>query len=420
MSVDTLPETIENDARAIQAGGKHPDKALSAAKVRMVSEPGHYCDGNCLYLVVDENGAKKWVLRVTIHGRRRDLGLGSARLVSLAEAREEAIRLRKIARSGGDPYAERRKERQARSTPTFEEAARLVYDAHKKTFRNERHAAQWISSLETYAFPHIGKLRIDHVESSNVLQVLSPIWTNIPETARRVKQRMKTVFDWAKANNYCAGSNPTEGMTKALPKHKTKQKHHAALPFADLPAFIQSLRIVEQSSESIKLALEFLILTTSRRSEVLLAKWSEIDLDKKTWTVPAERMKAKDEHKVPLAPRCLEILISAKAMSNGGDYIFPGRSPRRPLSNMSFLMMLRRMNRADITVHGFRSTFRDWAEEKTNFPNSVIEAALAHTVKNKVEAAYLRTKLFGKRVQLAEVWAQFAIAPAAKVVSIRA
>jgi hypothetical protein len=212
MFSDTLPE---NESQSIARKGKHPDKALTAAKVRMVTEPGHYCDGNCLYLAVDENGSKKWVLRVTVHGRRRDLGLGSARLVTLAEARDEAIRLRKIARSGGDPLAERRKERHVLRTPMFEEVARQVYDSHKKTFLNERHSSQWISSLETYAFPHIGKRRIDHIESADILQVLSPIWISIPETARRVRQRMKVVSNGRRRR----ASDQETTQSRAYPRH---------------------------------------------------------------------------------------------------------------------------------------------------------------------------------------------------------
>jgi integrase len=393
---------------------KHPEKALSAAEVRTANEAGRYTDGGGLYLIVDESGAKRWILRTVIHGKRRDLGLGGLRTVSLAEAREEAARLRKIARAGGDPLAERRKER--RVIPTFEEAARLVHEAHSKPWRNAQHKAQWISTLETYIFPVFGSRRLDHIESADVLKALSPIWMDKPETARRVRQRVKTVFEWAKASGFRSGDNPVEGVSQVLPKHETKQEHHAALPYGDLPAFIQQLRVAT-AALSVKLAFEFLILTASRTSEVLKAKWNEIDFVSKTWTVPAARMKAKVDHKVPLSARCLEILESAKDIADGGDYIFPGRSPKKHLSQMACNMALRRMERTEITPHGFRSTFRDWAEEKTNFPNNVVEAALAHTIKNKVEAAYLRTKLLEKRKDLMKAWSAFATAaPVAKVV----
>ncbi len=405
-------------SRSNLSNGKHPFNALSAALVRTAAEPGWYSDGNCLHLVIDRDGSKKWVLRVTIQGKRRDLGLGSARLVTLAEARDEALRLRKIARAGGDPLAVRRQERSVLVVPTFEEAARQVHAAHSKTYRNEKHAAQWISSLDTYTFKQLGARRVDQIESADVLAVLSPIWIRIPETARRVRQRMKVVFDWAKASGFRSGDNPVDGVAKVLPKHNLKQEHHPALPYMELSTFIQTLR--EYEGVSSRLALEFLILTAARTGEVLLAKWMEIDLDKKVWIVPADRMKAKVEHRVPLAMRAIEILQEAKKISDRGEYVFPGLHPKRPLSNMTFNMALDRMKYSQITTHGFRSTFRDWAEEKTSFSSNVIEAALAHTVKSKVEAAYFRTKLFDKRQKLMEAWAAFAISTTAKIVRMRA
>jgi integrase len=396
--------------------GKHPEKALSAVQVRTLEEPGRYTDGNGLYLIVDPSGAKRWLLRTVIKGKRCDVGLGGISVVSLAQAREEAARLRSIARANGDPLAERRQAK--RIVPTFEKAARRVHAAHSKSFRNPKHAAQWISSLDTYVFPKIGSRRVDQIQSADVLQVLSPIWLTIPETARRIRQRMKVVFDWAKASGYRVGDNPVEGVSRVLPKHSTKQEHHAALPHAGLPAFVRNLQTYE--GVSARLALEFLILTAARTSEVIEARWAEIDTQSKTWTIPADRMKAKVEHRVPLSARCIEILEAAKEIADGGEYVFPGDGAQKPLSNMTFNMALRRMKHSDITIHGFRSTFRDWAEEKTNFQNSVIEAALAHTVRNKVEAAYLRTKLFEKRQKLMEAWAAFVTAPAAKVVQMRA
>jgi integrase len=395
---------------------KHPEKALSAVKIRN-AKPGRHADGNGLYLVVDDSGAKRWLLRTVIRGKRCDLGLGGQSFVTLAEAREEAAKLRKIARKGGDPLVERRQERLI--VPTFEEAAREVHEAHAATFKNSKHAAQWITTLETYVLPIFGARQVSEVESKDILEVLSPIWNEKPETARRVKQRMKTVFDYAKAKGWRSGDNPVEGVSEVLPKHKIKKEHFAALPYAQVPVFVTALADANVNI-SIKLAFEFLILTASRTSEVLLAKRNEIDTDNKMWTVPAERMKAKEEHRVPLSARCLEILEAAKKISDGGEYIFPGRSPHKPLSNMSFLMALRRMGQGNITAHGFRSSFRDWAEEKTHFANSVIEASLAHMVKNKVEAAYLRTTLFDKRRDLMHVWAAFMTAkPSQRVVKIR-
>lgn len=396
----------------------HPQKALSPAKIRALTEPGMYSDGNCLYLVVDESGAKRWILRTVVRGKRCDIGLGGLSLVSLAEAREEATRLRKIARKNGDPLAERRQGR--RMVPTFEETARKVHESFAATFRNAKHRAQWITTLQTYVFPIFGGRLVDQIESGDVLAALMPIWTTKPETARRVRQRMKLVFDWAKASGFRSGDNPVEGVSEVLPKHNGRKKHHPALPYAQVPEFITAMREANAAT-SVKLAFEYLILTASRTSEVLRAKWSEIDTDSKTWTLPADRMKAKVEHRVPLSSRCLEILKAAKEITTGGEYIFPGRSPLRPLSAMAFEMALRRMERQDITPHGFRSSFRDWAEERTHYANSVIEAALAHTVRNKVEAAYLRTTLFEKRRDLMKDWAGFATSmPAQKVVKMRA
>jgi hypothetical protein len=246
---------------------KHPEKTLSAVKIRN-AKPGRYADGNGLYLVVDDSGAKRWLLRTVIRGKRCDLGLGGLSLVSLADAREEAARLRKIARKGGDPLAERREER--RIVPTFEEAAKEVHETRAVTFRNAKHAAQWITTLKSYVFPTIGSRQVGEIEPKDILEVLSPIWNEKPETARRVRQRIKTVFDYAKAKGWRSGDNPVEGVSKVLPKQKEKKEHFAALPYAKVPEFITALAEANVSL-SIKLAFEFLILTASRTSEVLLA-----------------------------------------------------------------------------------------------------------------------------------------------------
>jgi integrase len=394
---------------------KHPEKFLTATKIRN-AKPGSYCDGNGLYLITDESGAKRWMLRIVIQGRRRELGLGSLRMVTLQEAREEAVRMRKVARAGGDPIAERRKAREV--VPTFEAAAREVHEKHAAAFRNPKHAAQWLSTLETYAFPKFGSRPVDAVESKDILEALSPIWLEKPETARRVKQRMKTVFDYAKAKGWRSQGNPVDGVAKVLPKHSGQKEHFPALPYAQVPEFLIALRAANVEA-SIKYALEYTILTAARTSEALLAKWDEIDLQAKTWTVPAERMKMKKEHRVPLSPRCIEILKAAKQLPHDSPHIFPGRLQGKPLSNMSLLMAMRRMERTE-TVHGFRSSFRDWCEEKTHAQRSVIEASLAHTIGNKVESAYLRSDMFEKRRRLMESWAAYALTkPAEKVVRMR-
>lgn len=395
---------------------RHPHKALSAREVQSLRTPGRFADGGGLYLLVAPGGSKSWVLRTVVQGTRRDIGLGSVTLVSLAEAREEARRLRKIARGNGDPLAERRR----RVVPTFEDAATQVHAARAAAFKNEKHRAQWLSSLGN-VFAAFGAKRVDAVTPADILATLSADWLTRPETARRVLQRIRVVFDWAKAKGYCTGNNPTDGITKALPTHRGPQAHHAALPYPQVGAFVHALRESE-AGDIVKLAFEFAILCASRTSEVLKATWTEMDVEATTWTIPAARMKAGVEHRVPLSPRCLEILERAKALSDGGPYVFPGRSETKPLSNMVFLMTLRRMGRLQgrVTGHGFRSTFRDWAAERTNVPRAVCEAALAHTLRDKTEAAYHRTDLFERRRELMATWAAFATAKPADVVAIRA
>jgi integrase len=385
--------------------------------VRTLKKPGSYADGNGLYLVVDASGAKRWNLRTVVHGKRRDIGLGGLALVSLAEAREEAARMRKIARNGGDPLADRQKSRV--QIPTFKEAAILVHKEHSATWKNKKHAAQWINTLKEYTFPLFGDRPVDQVDTPEVLNALSKIWLTKPETARRVRQRIGTVLDWAKAAGHRSGDNPINGIAKGLPNQPKKQKHHAALPYTEVNSFVNQLRKAA-ANESTRLAFEFLILTATRTSEVILADWSEIDLKEKAWTIPAERMKAGKIYRVPLSDRCVEILKRAKEISDGGPYVFPGQSEKKPLSNMAFLMMIKRMKK-DITTHGFRSSFRDWAAERTNFSREVCEMALAHTVSNKVEAAYLRGDLFDKRRQLMNTWAEFVTTDStADIVTLRA
>lgn len=306
--------------------------------------------------------------------------------------------------------AERRRER--RTVPTFKEAALKVHEAHAATFRNAKHKAQWIASLEADVFPVFGGRPVDAIDSSDVLRALSPIWTTKAETARRLKQRIKVVFEWAKASGHRSGDNPVDGVAKVLPKNRRVPTHHSALAFADVPAFVEELRLAD-AAVTTKLAFEFLILTAARTSEVLGARWDEIDRASKTWTIPASRIKAGREHRVPLSPRCLELLEEAAAVADGGPYVFPGR-PQAPLSNMVFLMLLRRLKREGITAHGFRSAFRDWAAERTNMPRAVCEAALAHVVKDKAEAAYFRSDLFDLRRSLMNSWATFATKTRAK------
>ena len=398
---------------------RHPEKALTARAVQTASAEDRarrIADGGGLYLLVVPGGSKSWVLRTVVKGKRCDIGLGSAALVSLGEAREEALRLRKIARAGGDPLAERRRER--RPVPSFEVAARQVHASHAAAFRSEKHRKQWVSSLSG-AFSAFGTKRVDAITSANVLSALSPQWLARPATARRVLQRIRVIFDWCKAQGYCSGDNPTLGITKVLPRHRAAKAHHPALPYPEVPAFLRALRECN-ASEPVKLGFELTVLCATRTSETLRATWTEVDLAAKTWTIPGVRMKGGVDHRIPLSPRCVEILTRAQAISNRSQFLFPGRSAAKPLSDMVFLRALGLMKRRDVTVHGFRSTFRDWAAERTNFPRAVCEAALAHTLRDKTEAAYHRTDLFERRRDLMDAWAAFATATPAAVMPIHA
>ena len=299
------------------------------------------------------------------------------------------------------------------------EAATTVHAAHATTFRNARHKAPWIASLTADVFPLIGDRPVDAIDSADILKVLSPIWTKKPETARRLKQRLKVVFEWAKASGHRTGDNPVDGITQVLPRARQASVHHAALPYAEVPTFVQVLREAN-AGEATRLGFEFLILTAARTSEVIGARWEEIDLARQTWTIPASRIKAGREHRVPLSPRCLELLDRAKAIADGGPFVFPGRTSEVPLSNMVFLMLLRRLGHDHITAHGFRSAFRDWAAERTNVARAVCEAALAHIVKDKAEAAYFRSDLFDQRRRLMKSWSVFATTKLAKVVAFPA
>ncbi len=392
------------DGNLASSRRRHPEKALTAVGVRAFTKPGRYADGNGLYLIVDPSGAKRWVLRTIVQGRRRDIGLGGLRLVSLAEAREKAGALRKVARSGGDPLEQRRRE--GVKVPTFADAARATHEEHKRAWKNPKHAAQWLTTLSEYAFPVFGDRPVNEVGTPDVLNALAPIWLKKPETARRVQQRIRTVLDWAKAAGHRSGDNPAEGVGRGLPRQSDRKRHFTAIAYDDVPAFVAELR-ASGASEPTRLAFELLILTAARTSEVLNARWDEVDLRRAVWTIPAARMKAGREHRVPLGPRAVEILRRARVLAGDGDLVFPGRSGRRPMTNMVFLMLLRRMKR-EVTAHGFRSAFRDWAAETTSHPREVCEMALAHTIADKTEAAYRRGDLFEKRRELLQAWSVFA------------
>jgi integrase len=393
--------------------GRHPDKRLTVPAVNSAG-PGFHADGNGLYLAVDESGARRWILRTLVHGRRRDIGLGGAATIRLAEAREFARRLRRVARDGGDPIAER--DRDKLRSPSFEDAARTVHAEHvAASAKNGKHVAQWMTTLETYAFPVIGAKPVHAVEQADVLRILAPIWTEKPETARRVKQRLKTVLDWASTAGHRSGVNPVEGVEKGLARQRDRTRHFAALPWRELPALMRRLSELGGMGA---LALRFTILTAARSGEVRGATWDEIDLAEAVWTIPARRMKAGTVHRVPLSAPALAVLEAASAQADGSrlsqaaqqpGLVFPAPRARKPLSDMTLAAVLKRLAIAPevATVHGFRSSFRDWAEEATNFPHEVKETALAHAVKSKVEAAYRRTDLFEKRRDMMATWGAF-------------
>ena len=393
----------------------HPHNRLTPPSVKNMG-PGRHADGGGLYLEVDKTGARRWFLRTMVQGRRKDIGLGPVSLVSLSDAREEARRLRKTAKAGGDPIVERDKDK--RQSMTFEEAARIVWaDNIAPNNRNAKHVAQWLSTLEAYTFPTMGKRPVHAVDQADILRALAPIWTEKPETARRVRQRLRAVLDWAYASGHREGVNPVEGVDKALPKQRDRAVHHAAFPWRELPDLVARIAAVDGMGA---LALRFAILTAARSGEVRGATWAELDMNAKVWTVPADRMKGGREHRVPLSDAAVDVLVAAKAMAGRSDELaFPSRQAARPLSDMTLAAVLKRLS-VPVTVHGFRSTFRDWAEEATNFSHEVKEAALAHAIKNRVEAAYRRTDLFDKRTAMMDVWAAHAIHAGAKVVRIGA
>lgn len=391
------------DQSAVRRRGSNRLTSTFVTKSR--KKPGRYVDGDGLCLVVDATGAQRWVLRIQANGKRRDVGLGGASVVTLAEARDLAHDIRRKARAGADPVAARRAART--SVPTFETLAKTVHAAQAKSWRNGKHQEQWIATLERLAFPTIGKLPVNRIETGDVLKVLLPIWTETPETARRVMQRIRTVLDHATAAGHRSGENPCRIAAIGLPRQSASVQHFAALPYSELPAFLPQLQTAKAADE-IKLAVEFLILTAARSGEVRNAVKSEIDIKTRLWTVPAERMKAARDHVVPLSPRAIEIVDRALVLAPRGDLLFPSaRTWGKPLSDMALTMALRRI-RPGITAHGFRSTFRDWASETTDTPSEVVEMALAHAISNRVEAAYRRGNLLDKRRRLMEAWAAYA------------
>lgn len=396
---------------------------LSAMAVQKAKEPGYYGDGGGLWLQISKLGGKSWVFRFTLQGKTREMGLGPAHTVSLAEARAKALAHRKAIAEGHDPIEARKAEQQrakleAAKMKTFAECAKAYIEAHQAGWKSEKHAKQWAATFETYAFPKIGQLPVAAIDTSLVLTVLqqeveadgeakSQLWHAKTETASRLRGRIESVLDWATVRGYRQGENPARWkghLDKLLPSRNKVQKveHHAALPYADIGAFMVKLRKREGIAAR---ALEFAILTAARSGEVRGATWGEIDLQARTWTIPAARMKAGKEHRIPLSDKAVELLESVPRIV-GSEYVFP--APRKgQLSDMSLTAVLRRMECGDLTQHGFRSTFRDWAGETTAYPREVIEHALAHQLKDKAEAAYQRGDLLTKRSRLMADWARY-------------
>ena len=377
---------------------------LTLAAVKAAKAAGRYGDGDGLYLLVGPTGARSWVLRAQKDGKRRDIGLGSAAKVPLALARDRATKARSQIEVGIDPVAERRK---AAGIPTVREAAALVHAETRKGWRNGKHDKQWLSSLETHCFPAIGDVSVSDLDGPALRDVLASIWLAKPETARRIRQRIISIVDWSVAKGYRDVPLAMAAIDKSLPRQKRTDRHHEALPYADLPDFMAKLR----SRESVgRVALEFLILTAARSGEVRGATWAEIDLEAALWTIPAARMKAEREHVIPLSDAAVRVLGRAKQWRTGTTkddaLIFPGMKRDKPISDMTLTKVMRDMALTAVP-HGFRSSFKDWASETTNFPNELSEAALAHAIPNKSEAAYRRGNMLEKRRVMMEAWSMY-------------
>ena len=399
--------------RATKRKGRHPQKALTDAFCRNVAEAGRYADGNGLYLHVEPSGARRWVQRLVVQGRPRALGLGGYGLVSLAEARARALANRKVARGGGDPKTPAVRPQPA-GVPTFEEAAAQVVDIYSGAWRKGgKTASQWRASLRDHVFPHLGDMSVDRVTSADIMAALQPIWTRKHVTARKVHQRIGAVMRWAIAQGYRTDNPAGEPITAALPRRPAPVRHRRALPHHEVAAAIVTVR-GSGAWVGTTLAFELLVLTATRSAEVRLARWREVDLAARVWTIPASRMKAKREHRVPLSGRAVEVLgEAAELRPSPAPHELVLTSVRGRLVDGAAISRLVAELGIAAVPHGFRSSFRDWASERTNHPREVVEAALAHTVRNQTEAAYARSDLFERRRHLMDDWAEYVTAAAA-------
>lgn len=390
---------------------------LSTRALATNKQPGLYCDGGGLYLQVTSSGSKTWIFRYRspLTGKLRDMGLGPIHTVGLPQAREKATAQRNVLLSGLDPIQKRDEESRQRAinsakAVTFSECAASYIESHRAGWKNDKHASQWKNTIKAYCQPVIGALPVQDVDTGLVLRILEPIWSTKPETASRLRGRIESILDWAKARRLRSGENPAQWkghLKQLLPtlSRRGRITHHKAMPFEEVGRFVAELR---KSPLVAARCLEFTILTAARTNEAINAKSEEFDLENATWTIPATRMKGKREHRVPLSDRAVEIVRDMLALKS--DWVFPGARPGKPMSNMAMLALLDRMN-VTVTVHGFRSSFRDWAAERTSFAHEVCEMALAHTIRNAAEAAYRRGDLFEKRRKLMEAWTEFVSTP---------
>ena len=384
---------------------------MSATAVRNLRDPGKYYDLHGLFLRIEIAGSRRWVQRINVAGRQREIGLGSAELVSLAEAREIALSNKKLVKSGKDPIAAKKEHLEI---PNLNFAIEKVIELNAPTWTNAKHAAQFRSTLTNYVTPKLGKRPINDIQAADILSVLQPIWVKKNETAMRIKQRIGTVMKWAIAQGY-RKDDPTLTLNQVLPKPNRKTKHRASLPYTEVSKCLDSVR-KSDAMVSTKLAIELLVLTATRSGEVRLADWNEISREDRTWTIPASRMKTKEKHIIPLSDRAIELLNEARTLSGIG-LIFPGMRAGRPISDMTMSKLIKVLG-YQVDIHGFRTSFRTWVQEQTNTSREVAERALAHKISNKVEAAYARSDLFEKRRKLMNTWASYLISGNENVIAL--
>ena len=392
--------------------GRIMTKLTATAVKAALGKPGRHSDGEGLILAVGAKGNGSWMVRVQKNGKRRDIGLGAAGKVTLSQARVKAAEARSQVEAGLDPVAQRQK---ALGVPTFREAASAVHLENKRGWKNGKHQTQWLRTLEVYAFPTLGDRLVSEIDGPAVRDVLAEIWLDKPETARRVRQRIGAVLDWAYSKGHRDSEAPMRSLSKGLPRQPKNRGHHAAMPYTHVPAFLTQLREKESWG---RLALEAAILTAARSGEIRGAIWSEVDLENGLWTVPADRMKAGKEHVVPLSPAAKRIFQRASDLRTAGSkFVFQGLKRDKPMSDMTLIKVLRDMGET-VTAHGFRSSFRDWVSEETQFSGDLAEAALAHAIPNKVEAAYRRGNLLEKRRGMMDAWDSYCCGIGNKIVRL--